>query len=407
MAFSDKFFQALGLQTNAELNAAQANLNASYVSNEETIHTGLASPWSDNSHLETMVIADLYGLTTDQLPITRKSAMGIASLFKGRNLICTSVARMPIQAVKNGTPLATQPSLLTQLQTGVTNFEVLVYTVDSMLFYGRAFWLISEKSFDGRPLKIRYIPEGQLELDDNGILVKAFGKNVGPKDYIRFNAVNSGILDSGLGAIREAIEIENAAREAGSSPVPSIVLKNNGEDLSAEKVSAMRAMWTALRRGRGGSVAYVNKNIDVESMGAHAENLLIQGRNQASLQMARLLGLPAWAVDATVQGTSLSYTNQASRNREIIDCLTAYMVSIEQTISLFLPNGTEAKFDTTELLRSDTKDRYDAYKVAIEIGVLTANEARSYENLEPLQDEPTESPVEPLPTIDKTEETNE
>lgn len=386
MGFFDLFFKADAI-------TAQADLNAAYIDS-----LPLESPWADNSHLETLTLANLYGITPDNLPVNRTSAMSIASVAKGRNLICTSIARMPLQAVRSGSPVADQPTLLKQLEVGVPNFITLSWTVDSMLFHGRAFWLITEKTFDGRPAHIRFIPESQVETKD-GLLVKAFGKSVSPTDYIRLDSNNEGFLNYGAGVIREAQEIELAAREAGASPVPSIVLKQKeGSDLSSETIKEMLAGWTAARRKRGGSVGYANKAIDVESMGQHSENLLIDARNVASLQVARALSLPAWAVDASVAGASLNYSNVSSRNRETIDALTAYMVSIEQTLSLYLPSGTEVKFDTTEMLKADTKDRYDAYAVAISAGVLTVNEARSYENLEPLPDAPTESPVAPLPT---------
>jgi HK97 family phage portal protein len=386
LAFFDFLFGA------GEKLTAQQELNASFIDS-----IPLESPWADNSHLETITLAGLYGLTPDNLPINRTSAMQIASIAKGRNLIATSIARMPLKATRNGALATTQPTLLTQLQTGTPNFITLSWTVDSMLFHGRAFWLITEKTFDGRPLHIKYIPESQVETKD-GQLVKAFGKSVAPADFIRLDANNEGFLAYGAGVIREAQEIELAAREAGASPVPSIVLKQTeGNALAQDEISNLVAQWTAARRKRGGSVAYANKSIDVESLGKHAEDLLIDARNYAALQVARALGLPAWAVDATVAGASLNYSNQASRNRELIDALTGFMTSIEQTLSLFLPAGTEVKFDTAELLKGDTKDRYDAYAVAIAAGFLTKDEARARENLDPLPVEEQVAPEIPAP----------
>jgi phage portal protein BeeE len=111
-------------------------------------------------------------------------------------------------------------------------------------------------------------------------------------------------------------------------------------------------------------------------------------------------------VDATVAGASLNYSNQASRNRELLDALTAFITSIEQTISLYLPNGTEVKFDTSELLKEDTKGRYENYAIALTNGFLTKDEVRALENLEPLpveEQEAAEPPVEPLPTTSSEE----
>lgn len=398
MAFLDFLFGA------GENLAARQELNASFIDS-----IPLESPWADNSHLETITLASLYGLTPDTLPVNRTSAMQIATVAKGRNLIVTSIARMPLRATRNGALATNQPTVLTQLEVGTPNFITLSWTVDSMLFHGRAFWLITEKGFDGRPLHIKYVPESQVETKD-GQLVKAFGKAVTPADFIRLDANSEGFLSYGAGVIREAQEIELAAREAGASPVPSIVLKaKEGTDLTQDEISALLAGWTANRRKRGGSVAYANKAVDPVAMGQHAENLLIDARNYAALQVARALSLPAWAVDATVAGASLNYSNQASRNRELIDALTGFMTSIEQTLSLFLPSGTEVKFDTAELLKGDTKDRYDAYAVALAAGFLTKDEVRARENLDPLPVEEQVAPEIPVerPAPSEEESPNE
>lgn len=383
---------------------ARQELNASYIDS-----LPLASPHADSSHLETLTIASLYGTTSDALPVNRSSAMNIASVAKGRNLIATSIARMPLVALRTGTPVYTQPTFLAQLQVGTPNFHTVSWIVDHLLFFGRSFLLITEKTFDGKPLHVRFVPESEVETKD-GELVRAYGKSVNRGDYIRIDSNSEGLLTYGAGVIREAQEIELAAREAGASPVPSIVLKQKeGSDLDRAAITELLAGWTAARRKRGGSVGYANKGIDVESMGQHAENLLIDARNYSALQVARALGLPAWALDATVQGASLNYSNQASRNRELIDSLTAFLTSIEQTLSLYLPNGTFVKFDTTELLKEDTKGRYENYASAIASGLLTVNEARAYENLEPLPEKPeVETPVVPAePQPIPKEETNE
>lgn len=380
MGIRDIFFKAVDIP-------AQQEVNAAYIDSYP-----LASPFADSSHLETLTFANVFGITPEALPVNRASAMQIASVAKGRNLICTSVARMPLQAITNGDPVTNTPELLSQLELGVPNFITLSWTVDSMLFHGRAFWVVTERAQDGSPKHIRFVPESKLETKE-GILVKAFGKAVAAADVIRFDANNEGFLSYGAAVIRESHEIEAAAREAGASPVPSIVLKGK-TDLAAEDVQGMLSQWSANRRKRGGSVSYVNESVDVESMGQHSENLLIDARNVASLQVARALGLPSWAVDASAAGQSLNYQNQSSRNRELIDALTGFMLSIEQTLSLFMPAGTEIKFDTTELLKGDTKERYDAYAVAINSGVLTANEARSYENLPPLEEK--QAPLAPV-----------
>lgn len=354
------------------------------------------SPWADNSHLETITLADLYGITPDKLPVNRSSAMSIPSLAKGRNIICSNVARMPLVAYRDNKPLSIQPSFLQQIQHGIPNISTLAWAVDSMIFNGRAWFTIASRLTDGKPSSLRYVPEHEADVE-NGRLVKAYGKEVKPADTIRIDAIHEGILNSGKSSIREATGLEKLALEVGGNPIPHTILQQKeGADLTKVERQELLAHWRTERAKQGGSVAFLNKSVEAIFQGQPAENLLIDGRNHSALQMARLLTLPAWAVDATVQGASLSYSNRASRNSELLDAINPYIEAIEQTFSMWLPYGTCAKFDTTELVQEDTKTQFEYLGAAIQTGLLTEDEARGRVGLEP-KPEKQEPEVDPEP----------
>lgn len=52
-----------------------------------------------------------------------------------------------------------------------------------------------------------------------------------------------------------------------------------------------------------------------------------------------------------------------------------------------LPAGMQAKFNYEGLLRADTKTRYESYQIAINCGLLTRNECRALDGLEPLDEQ--------------------
>lgn len=347
----------------------------------------LKSAQSDNSHLERLTLDAVYGTPLDDsIPITRATAVGIPAVAKARQIMASSIARMPLIAVKGGSPIPVQPSLLKQLTKGDTNFNVLTWIIDGMIFYGRAWLLVTDRDAKGYPLHVQVVPESEAEVKE-GTLSRAFGKSVRSADVIRIDAPHDGLLNYGRSALRTCLEVERAAAEAGANPVPAIVLKQReGTDLRQEEVTALLAQWRTARRKRYGSTAYLNKGLEVEALGQSAENLLIEGQNWSVLQVARLLGLPGHILDGSVQGSALNYINQASRNRELLDALVPYIVPIEQTLSLFLAHGTDVVFDTASLLKQDTKGRYDEYAVAINAGFMTPNEARALEHLAPLPD---------------------
>jgi HK97 family phage portal protein len=349
----------------------------------------LLSPWADNSGLATLTLANLYDFHAD-FSVNRKSAMSIAAIAKCRNLLATSVARLSMDAVRNGQVLKSQPSLLAQIENGRPNFITLTWIVDSLYFHGRAFLVITDRDAQNRVKSLRYVPEGDVETDENGQLVKAFGKAVSPANVFRIDGHNEGILNFAQETIREAKAIDRAASNASENPVPSILLKQiKGDPLTNEEIDGVAAQWSANRQKRGGAVSFINDSLDVETLGQHHEQLLIDARNVSALNIARISGLPAWAVDASVAGSSLSYSNVESRNRELLDYgLLPYLTTIEEHFSMLLPAGQKARFNTDELLRADASQRFGYYATAITAGIYTVNEVRELENLEPLPEAP-------------------
>lgn len=357
----------------------------------------LESPFADASGLERLTFESLYGLPNDAtaISITRKTAMSIPAIAKARNLICTSIARMPLIAEKAQRPLSTQPTFLTEIQTGVPNFQTVSWIVDGLIFHGRAFLLIEGRQSNGLPSSLRFVPEWNAEVNDNGELVKAFDKPVARGSWLRIDAHHEGLLTYGADLIRDSKELERVAAEVGANPVPQILFKQlpGGAPMSSEEASNFLAQWTSKVRARYGSARFINSAVEAQQLGQAAENLLIEGRNYLAIQAARALGIPAYFLDASVDGASLTYSNSAGKNRELIDsALAPYMAAIEQTLSLYLPSGTVVEFDTSALLRGDTKERYETYASAITAGFLTVNEVRALENLDPL---PEPEPVIP------------
>lgn len=394
--FENMFGAATDIQPRQEL-------SASYIESYD-----IQSPFATDDNLAQLTMNHLLfdGDVSTAVPINRKTAMSIPAIAKGRNLIATSIARMPLVAEKANRPLATQPTFLTQLQNGVPNFTTVSWIVDGLIFFGRAFLTIEERNAIGQPKSFRFVPEWEAEVD-NGVLKKAYGKVVPSNGYVRIDAHHEGLLNYGAEIIRDVKELSRTAAEVGASPVPSVILKQREgtSPLTADEKASLLATWSTNRRKRFGSTAFLNSAIEAEVVGAPAENLLIEGRNYAVLEIGRAMGIPAYFLDGAVQGASLTYSNTSGKNRQLIDeALAPYMISIEQTLSMYLPAGTNVEFDTTALLRGDTKERMEVYSTAITAGVYTVNEAREMENLEPLDEPEPVAPVE-LPT--ETEESDD
>lgn len=356
------------------------------------------SPWATGDLADFEPDPTLAYLLARGQHVDRAQAMSVAAVAKGRHLIASTIGRFPLVAMVGTDPAPRPPAWVRQPEAGRPRYVTILWTVDALIFYGRAFWRITARLADGRPAQFEWVPEWSAETDMLGNLITAWGEPVGPGDSIRIDGPHEGILNFAAERIIEAIEIDAAASKASDNPVPSIELHQTaGDPMTTAQIAEMVAAWERARKRSG--VGYTNQSVELIPHGLAPEQLLIDGRNTVALNIARAMGIPAWAVDAVVNGSSLNYSNAPSRSRELIDYgLTPYMSAIEGRLSLddVLPAGTWARFDTTDLLRGDFKARMDAYEVAIRAGVYTAEECRAMETGVSLEENTANAPDDDL-----------
>lgn len=98
--------------------------------------------------------------------------------------------------------------------------------------------------------------------------------------------------------------------------------------------------------------------------------------------VARLFGIPPRKLLVTLEGSSQTYANAEQDALDFVrDSLMPYLREIEAAFTRILPRGTRARWNLEALLRTDTKSRYEAYKMAIDAGFLTTDEVRAQEHL--------------------------
>lgn len=343
------------------------------------------SPWADSSHLEAVTWASLYG-DVDAVRMDRSRAMQLSVVKAARRRIASTIGTLPLLMYRDGAPVDT-PRLLIQPEAGRTRSTTLTWTVDTLLFHPWAHWYITDRDYDGRPTRVQLVPESKETVDEHGRLIAIGDRRIDPRDAIRFDGPDSGALIDAADALRRAWLLGQAASKAEANPVPALDLHNTGEDLTSEEISELLDSWEAARRKRG--VGYSSRGLEVRTLGAHTENLLISGRRQMDLELCRHFGIPAWAADVPVEGSSLTYTNRASRNSELIDgALAPYLEAIAGRLSLddITPRGCSVTFDTDGLVKPLRAERLTMLGQAVAAGLLTIDEARAEEGLAPLKE---------------------
>lgn len=358
---------------------------------------GIASPFAAPVELGGVVIpdllAELFGADADRLPLTRDLAMTVPAVARARNVLAPTAGRLPLR-VYRGAVEVTERTCLDQPETVAARprFVTILWTLDQMLFHGRAWWIVVERYADtGAPRSFEWVPEWNAKVENGQLVATQDGRHprIDAADVVRIDAPHEGILNYGSDAIRQALRLDRAALRIADNPVPAIELHQTTPDqLDQDEKDALIAGWIKARRQTG--VGYTNAAIETKVHGLNPEQLIIEGRKFAALQVARMIGVPAWVVDVGVEGSSLTYSNVPSRSRELVDyALTPYLAAIEARLSMddVLPRGQWCRFDLDDLLRGDFADRMTAYKTAVESGVYTPAELREREDGTPAERE--------------------
>ena len=80
-----------------------------------------------------------------------------------------------------------------------------------------------------------------------------------------------------------------------------------------------------------------------------------------------------------------TYANTESRALDYLRySVNTWLVRIETALGRLLPRQQYAKLNAGGLLRSTTKERYEAHEIALRAGFLTVDEVRALEDLPPL-----------------------
>lgn len=345
------------------------------------IRTGFASPWADSSHLGEVTLAKFYGLADDlDVWVDRSSAMSLSPIAKGRRVLVTNGARLKLQNKRGSAAAPLTMPYLEQPEADRPLSGTLTWTLDALMFYPRTWWIVQRRDFAGWPARggCKLLDRKDAEFDSDGKLVAAWGDKIGPgeryeeRDVIQFDAPDRGLLAEARRTIKRALILNAAAALAEGNPVPSLNLRNDGPNkLEAHQIKELLESWVDARKKYG--VSYTDKGITPEAFGIANTQLLIDGRKQMDLELARHVGIPAWAADVSLEGSSLTYQNRSSRGWELIDLyLTTYLSPITSRLSMAdtTPIGWSTEFGLDELTREDQKTRFETYAIGLEKGFI-------------------------------------
>jgi hypothetical protein len=320
--------------------------------------------------------------------VSRDLAASVPAVLRGVTLLTTTAATLPIER-QDGS----DPGWVAQPEAGRTAFATWTDIGRDLIYDGRGYLRVWERDAQQLPALggTEYLSLtrcGDQVGPDGRPTLTVDGKIVDRRDVIGFEGWHDGILKHGARLIKTALALEAAARRYADSPMPAVTLvSKSGVPLDTEEIDALIRDYKASRNQEG--VGYVNDMVDVVPTGFDAAQLqLIEGRQYLGTQIANLIGLPASAIAgaAAQSGGSLTYANVNQENRSLIDYgLKCLLAAIESRLSLPDVNGRNAprRFNLDALLRGDALQRAQVYQILVPLGVLTAEQAATMEDLAP------------------------
>lgn len=339
--------------------------------------------------------------------VTKATAMQVPAFSKAVQTYSHTISAFPLREYLDDEQQIARP-FLRQPCPDTTYGAFMARLVQDLVLYDVAWWRITSRTWDGFPATVVRMPPEQVLISTGTSVSPSNTTEVDPvqysdyqllwngtlvptRDIIRFDGDGSGgWLKTGATALSVAAALEAATLNYSQSPLPSVVLKNNGADLPEDQVDNLLEAWEEARAAR--ATAYLNSTIDANAMGWNASDLqLVEARNAAAIQIARLCNLdPIWT-GAGVPGSSLTYSNRVDLYRQLLDtALTPIMRMIDERLSLndVTPRGHTVLFDTSVFLRANPAEIAGIVNTLLPLGVIDQTEARALLDLPTLGVQP-------------------
>ena len=320
--------------------------------------------------------------------VDKRTALSVPAVQKALKTYTHTVSAFPLRQYGPAGELVAR-TFLDQPSTVTTYAAEIQRLIADVLLYDRAYWRVVERTWDGYPSSIMRMPVEQVTdplypADDAKIMpvqgILWNGVPIPDRDVIRFDGDGTGgWLQSGATIILTAAALEAATMRYSETPMPSVVLKNNGPDLPGSMVDGLLDMWENARATR--STAYLNSTIDAKTVGGFSpsELQLVEGRNASAIAVARMANLdPTWT-GSGVPGASLVYSNRVDLYRQLLDLsLTPVMRLVDERLSMndVSPRGHRVRFDTSVFLRANPTELAAVISTLVPLGTLTQDEAR-------------------------------
>jgi HK97 family phage portal protein len=326
------------------------------------------------------------------LRTSRKDAMSVPSVARARNLICGTVASIPLEYYNKRTgEVIAPPRWINQLSKNQPSFVTINWIVDSLLFYGVAYLRVTERyAEDGRPSAFEWIANSRVTYttDLEGIMITQYYVDIAPismNDIVTIQGLDEGVLERAGRTIQAAIDINRAASISAATPMSSGILKNTGADLPQQEVSGLLAAWKRSRQNN--STAYLTSTLEFQSTQFSPKDMMYNEAIQnLSTEIARAMNVPAYYLSAD-QNTTMTYANVTEERKQFYALsIEPFIQAIQTRLSMddISTAGHEVRFSVFDtFLKEDPLVELQVIEKLLTLGLITTEQAMEMTDLTP------------------------
>jgi HK97 family phage portal protein len=318
--------------------------------------------------------------------------MSVPSVARARNLICGTVASIPLEYYNKRTgEVMAAPRWINQLSKNQPSFVTINWIVDSLLFYGVAYLRVTERyAEDGRPSAFEWIANSRVTYttDLEGIMITQYYVDIQPidmNDIVTIQGLDEGVLERAGKTIQAAIDINKAASISAATPMSSGILRNTGADLPPAEVSGLLSAWKRSRQNN--STAYLTSTLEFQSTQFSPKDMMYNEAIQnLSTEIARAMNVPAYYLSAD-QNTTMTYANVTEERKQFYALsIEPYIQAIQTRLSMddISTSNHEVRFAVFDtFLKNDPLVELQVIEKLLTLGLITTEQAMEMTDLTP------------------------
>lgn len=346
--------------------------------------------------------------TTSGVAVNEQTAMQLTAVWACVRIISTTLASLPLWAMTSRgeiqVPVSPQPVIVADPfggEGGGARFPSrrvgIKQLATSLLLRGDGYGMVTARDYLARPTRAQVIHPDRVKVDlddEGGRIYDVDRKRVPTEDMIHLTAMCMPGSPTGMSPIsyaRQSIGLGLAAEQFGAGFFGqgahlSGVITVPG-DLDKARARQMKEAFEASHSGLSNAhaIGVLSGGADWKSISVTPEDAQFLGTRAAqNLDIAMLYGVPPHMLGQVDRTTSWGTGIEQQSIGFLTYTLADWVGIFEDAWSAMLPRTQKARFDTTELQRTDTTGRYAGYVQARTAGLLTQNEIRAKENKPPV-----------------------